>query len=161
MRIRTLPRMLLLVAASGWLALPASHVEASTFAQFTRVLIESPDIDAPVSGSALGDIDGDGNPDIAAGDGGDHHHLYWYQYPSWSKHLISERDGGGEIRLADVNNDGSLDVVTACGNGLDGIAWYENPRGHGGNPAADRWRRHVIEDSVHWQRGHDLLTADL
>ena len=79
----------------------------------------------------MGDIDGDGYPDIAAGFGGEFHRIYWYQYPTWSKHRIAEDDGGEDIQLADVNNDGSLDVVTATSDTLDGVAWYENPRGHG------------------------------
>src|SRR5215472_16575059 len=71
-RIKVGVRMLLFVAASAWLALPTFPVHASEFAPFTRVLIEGPyptSIDAPPGGTALGDIDGDGYPDIAAASG--------------------------------------------------------------------------------------------
>src|SRR5437870_232203 len=155
-------RTLSFVVAAAWLALPPSHVQAtSTVAAFTRVYVEGPYIYAPPWGKALGDIDGDGYPDIVAGFGGDHRQVYWYQYPTWSKHLISGQDGGDDIQIVDVNNDGSLDVVTATSDDLDGVAWYENPRGHGGNPATDTWTRHIIEAPVSWYCGHDVLAGDL
>src|SRR5438132_791980 len=155
-------RTLSFVVAAAWLALPPSHVQAtSTVAAFTRVYVEGPYIYAPPWGKALGDIDGDGYPDIVAGFGGDHRQVYWYQYPTWSKHLISGQDGGDDIQIVDVNNDGSLDVVTATSDTLDGVAWYENPRGHGGNPATDTWTRHIIENPVNFFCGHDVLAGDV
>src|SRR2546430_5908890 len=103
-------KAVLIMLASVWLALP-SHVQASTFAPFTRVQIEGPFIYAPPWGKALGDIDGDGYPDIAAGFGGEFLTIYLYQYPTWLKHKIAQGDRGEDIQIADVNKDGSPDVV--------------------------------------------------
>ena len=117
------------------------HVHAATAVTFTRVVVDA-SFDSSIYshpwGKAVGDIDGDGFPDLLTGFG--NHSVYWYQYPSWSKHLISLTDGGEDILLADVNNDGSSDVVVATGDETGALVWYENPRGHGGDPASDPGR---------------------
>jgi FG-GAP-like repeat len=112
----------------------SAHGELS----FSRIVL-----DAKQSpwGKAIGDMDGDGFPDVLAGFacGG----VYWYAYPTWTKHFIGN-NGGDDLQVADINNDGAVDVIT---NG-EQIVWYENPRGDGGDPGANRWRKHVIDSTT-------------
>jgi type 1 glutamine amidotransferase len=122
----------------------SAHGELS----FSRIVL-----DAKQSpwGKAIGDMDGDGFPDVLAGfaRGG----VYWYAYPTWTKHFIGN-NGGDDLQVADINNDGAVDVIT---NG-EQIVWYENPRGDGGDPGANRWRKHVIDSTT---GSHDIVVGDV
>jgi len=117
-------------------------------APFSRIVV---DPNQSPWGKAIGDIDGDGVLDVLAGfsRGG----VYWYRYPQWEKHFIGE-NGGDDLQVADINTDGVMDVITNGGQ----IVWYENPRGEGREPAADRWRRHVIDSKT---GSHDIVAGDL
>jgi hypothetical protein len=107
-------------------------------------------------GKALGDISGDGQPDLfissAAGDG-----MYWYRYPDWEKFAI--RTGGSwseDCQVIDIDRDGDRDVINGSKRGL---FWYENPLSGGGRPATGQWREHRIgSDGTNI---HDLEIADL
>src|SRR3989442_14749473 len=92
--IITVIKALLILVGSAWLALP-SPVKALIFAPFTRVQIEGPYVYSPPWGEALGDIDGDGYPDIAAGFGGNTPQVFWYQYSTLSEHPNKDHHGGG------------------------------------------------------------------
>jgi type 1 glutamine amidotransferase len=115
---------------------------------FTRLTIEK---NRSPWGKAVGDIDGDGFIDALAGFADDA--VYWYHYPSWTKHRIGQ-NGGDDLQVADLNGDGAPDVVT---NG-EQIVWYENPRCSGGNPASRSWPRHVIDATT---GSHDVTIGDL
>jgi len=104
---------------------------------------------------AAGDIDGDGRPDLlaASASGGG---LYWYRYPSWTKHRIADGSFTTDMAVGDVDGDGHLDIVIPNDAGL---IWYRNPRGAGGDPAAGPWPAHTIhEDGA---RMHDVELGDL
>ena len=94
---------------------------------------------------ALGDLDGDGMPELVAGkrfmahNGGDPEEtaplgLYYYKLkrqasPTWTKHVISYNEGVASsmnICLADMDGDGDLDIVVTGKWG--GPAWFENKR---------------------------------
>src|SRR5512133_4248819 len=78
---------------------------------------------------AVGDLDGNGYPDLlaasAAGDG-----LYWYQYPHWSKHLIAGGAFTTDMAVGDIDGDGYDDVVIPSDSGL---MLFRNPLGSGGD----------------------------
>ncbi|NQY07149.1 MAG: T9SS type A sorting domain-containing protein [Flavobacteriaceae bacterium] len=75
----------------------------------------------------LGDIDNDGDPDIAVTSFSDNQ-IYWYTNDGngnfGSENLVDNTlNIGYAIDIADVNNDGKLDLVATD---ADGVYWYEN-----------------------------------
>ncbi|MFZ1947554.1 MAG: FG-GAP-like repeat-containing protein [bacterium] len=105
----------------------------------------------------IGDIDGDGDPDIA-GICWDNHIAWWSNgggSPAvWTRQTISDTAYGGHgVSIADMNGDGRLDVLAACIN-AGKIAWYENG---GGSPIT--WTEHVIRGS--WPGAATVRAADL
>jgi hypothetical protein len=104
-------------------------------------------------GIAVGDIDGDGDLDVAAV-GADGHHAVWLENPGslgaeWPVHAVggqvdASRAWVDRIALADINGDGRLDVVateemqerTLTAH----LYWFENPA----EPRAGPWRRNVV-----------------
>ncbi len=107
-------------------------------------------------GKAIGDLNGDSQPDLfisSANDDG----MHWYQYPDWKKYVIRKSGSWSEdCQLVDMDNDGDNDVVN--GN-KQGLYWYENPLGAGGRLEAGNWIEHIIgSDGTNI---HDLEIADL
>ncbi len=98
-------------------------------------------------GKTVGDIDGDGRPDLVVGgrDGGG---LVWYENPSWHKHVIAT-DGAfsTDHEVGDIDKDGRNDVVSLM---YDRLVWFRNI-------GDDRWTMAEIDR----QQLHDVEIADL
>ena len=104
-------------------------------------------------GIAVGDIDGDGDQDIASVSK-DGHHVVWLENPGslslkWNVHAVGDQIDPSKVwidrlALADLNGDGRLDIA-ATEERRDWILgahlyWFEPPA----DPKMAEWKRHVI-----------------
>jgi len=104
-----------------------------------------------------GDIDGDGDQDIA-GIWWDNHIAWWSNGggspATWTKQVVCETAYGGHgVCVADINGDGRLDILGACAD-ADKMAWYENG---GGSPIT--WTERILSST--YDDGVTLRAADL
>ncbi|RMD61815.1 MAG: VCBS repeat-containing protein [Alphaproteobacteria bacterium] len=95
--------------------------------EFEAIEID-PDIEKPHS-LALGDIDGDGDPDAVTCGYEATGQAVWYENDGsgrFTRHLIAAGQGSYDTRLVDLDRDGDLDVLIA-GHFSRNLVWFENP----------------------------------
>jgi hypothetical protein len=141
-------------AAFG-IALAAGPVFAAAppAVQFVRHDIDSGAFGQVTEGINVGDIDGDGRPDIVVG--GDNY-LVWFHNPDWAPNLIASGfkfAGGAMVVVRDIDGDGRLDVMTGkypLGHEeLRQTVWFGNtPSG---------WAEHLVSNTSFC---HDLAFGD-
>jgi hypothetical protein len=102
-----------------------------------------------------GDIDGDGDNDIAACLYGNTD-IVWYEYDSldWSKHVIDTNLGGVGIVVTDLDGDDKQDLVVAE-FGSNAVVWYKNV-----DPSSNSWVKSVIGDNVEGAEWVDVADLD-
>jgi len=111
-------------------------------------------------GIAAGDIDGDGDTDLARVDrwleNADGKGQTWIERKTFDFGKVGPWGIQTRARLVDIDGDSDLDLIQAEGDVLDGrVACFENLDGKGRN-----WRRRVIKSPGHGQDFHSLCVAD-
>lgn len=110
-------------------------------------------------GTALGDVDGDGDLDIAING-------YWLENPggsaartaAWIEHTVdSNWPSLVGVLIVDINADGRNDIVLAPSESASGrLSWYESA-----NPRAGPWTEHVIDSTVSYLHTFKAGDVDL
>ncbi len=118
-----------------------------------------------VAGTALGDIDGDGDLDVSDG-------VAWFECPDnpltdeWPRHDLGTLHTTTRVVIDDINADFNPDIIVApAENGGSTMLWYEAPA----DPINDEWERHevIVRDDpnfytlqvgdINWDRKEDIL----
>ena len=118
---------ILAVFVIGTCMLSFNIADAQNAIPFTHIVIDP----SPPNQShckAVGDIDGDGYPDVlvAGAKGGDG--FFWYRYPNWTKYTIVPPGTGftTDMQVGDVDGDGDLDAIIPKGwTKGNSVFWYQ------------------------------------
>lgn len=118
-------------------------------------------------GLGVGDVNGDGRPDVLTSTG-------WWEQPAslagdpvWVFHAVNFGEGGAQMVTHDVNADGRADVITSIHAHRYGLSWFEQLA-----PDTDgkvNWREHRILSreanekiaDVQFSQPHALVLVDL
>jgi len=104
-------------------------------------------------GLGIGDVNGDGRPDVVTKDG-------WYEAPSdpltgpWPFRPAKLGPDAAQMHVYDVNGDGLADVISSSAHQI-GIWWHEQRRG----PNGAEWVQHTIDDT--WSQSHAIELVDI
>ena len=107
------------------------------------------------AGLDTGDVDEDGNVDIAFSNG-------WYEAPddpagNWIWHEVATTYGVSNALLRDLDSDGDLDLIVSAGHHGKGVFWFECPA----NPKSGTWSKHEVDSSLVHPEGLAVLDLDL
>ena len=107
-------------------------------------------------GMAIGDISGDGKPDLLVGQG-------WYEQPAsdpwsqpWAFHADWELHASVPMIVVDLDGDGDGDLIHGKGHDY-GLLWWENEGRDGDGKIT--WAEHMIDKS--YSQPHTLAWQDI
>jgi hypothetical protein len=116
---------------------------------WTEIIISN----VPGEGTGLGDLDGDGDIDVA-------HNGFWVEQVSptdWVEHDIDINwPSEVGVRIADIDGDGKNDVILAPSESAAGrMSWYQAL-----DPKAGPWTEHTIDSSVSFFHTFQVVDMD-
>jgi len=108
-------------------------------------------------GLGVGDVNGDGLPDLLEKDGWLEHPASLAGDPVWKQHPFTFGAGGAQMYAYDVNGDGLNDVITSLSAHGFGLAWYEQYREAG----EIKFREHIFMNKEAAENPYGLKFSQL